>query len=239
LRLKRLEREGKIEPRPDRYEPHLVACSAPGKPVFVFPGSDGLCRRLGLEPLPGDYAAAGRQAARAYTAWDRVLMKSMRVEPGECRSPSGLAAQARSRLVDAGYADIRVVIDRGGPCAERVESHGRVIEVFTVSRLEDRRASVELQVGEVAEPLFEKATLTCNAPSRFRSLLRGALDRAGFEKVGVRGERTDDPCLGGGIGSGPNVVSFAGMARRQWQENKNGFERYLRGKARREGSRAP
>jgi hypothetical protein len=53
-RLRRLEREGRIEKRPDRASPDLVACAYDGSSVaHVFPGSGPVvCRRLGLVPLP-------------------------------------------------------------------------------------------------------------------------------------------------------------------------------------------
>lgn len=52
--LRRLEREGKIEPRPTRY-PHLVACAYEGSSAaHVFPGpGPAVCRRLGLVPWQG------------------------------------------------------------------------------------------------------------------------------------------------------------------------------------------
>jgi hypothetical protein len=53
-RLRRLEREGKIEPRPNRSSPHLVACAYDGSSVaHVFPGpGPAVCHRLGLVPFP-------------------------------------------------------------------------------------------------------------------------------------------------------------------------------------------
>jgi hypothetical protein len=53
-RLRRLEREGRIDERPERDSPHLVACAYEGSSiahVFPAPGS-AVCRRLGLVPLP-------------------------------------------------------------------------------------------------------------------------------------------------------------------------------------------
>lgn len=42
--------------------PDLVACSGPGEPVRVLPGAgDAICERLGLVPLPSDYAEAARE----------------------------------------------------------------------------------------------------------------------------------------------------------------------------------
>lgn len=53
-RLRRLEREGKVEPRPTGYPP-LVACAYEGSSTaHVFPGSGPtVCRRLGLVPWQG------------------------------------------------------------------------------------------------------------------------------------------------------------------------------------------
>lgn len=52
--LRRLEREGKIEPRPTRY-PRLVACAREGSSAaHVFPGiGPAVCERLGLKPWRG------------------------------------------------------------------------------------------------------------------------------------------------------------------------------------------
>jgi hypothetical protein len=53
-RLRRLEREGKIDERPERGSPHLVACTYEGSSIaHVFPApGPAVCRRLGLVPLP-------------------------------------------------------------------------------------------------------------------------------------------------------------------------------------------
>lgn len=131
---RRLGREGKIEyPRGD-YPPHLVACARPGSAIAVFPGPDGVCEKLGFEPLPADYAARGREAARAYTAWNRVLARRIQLEPGGCPSPRPVAAKARRLLAAHGYPDVRVWISAKGPCVKSVESRGRAIEVATGSR---------------------------------------------------------------------------------------------------------
>jgi hypothetical protein len=54
-RLRRLEREGKIEPRAHLSDPPLVACAYEGSSAaLVFPGSGpAICRRLGLVPWEG------------------------------------------------------------------------------------------------------------------------------------------------------------------------------------------
>jgi hypothetical protein len=53
-RLRRLEREGRIDKRPGRESPHLFACAYEGSSVaLVFPGAGpAVCRRLGLVPFP-------------------------------------------------------------------------------------------------------------------------------------------------------------------------------------------
>lgn len=53
--LRRLEREGRIDERPDRDSPRLVACAYEGSATaHVFPGSGpAVCRRLGLVPWQG------------------------------------------------------------------------------------------------------------------------------------------------------------------------------------------
>lgn len=54
-RLRRLEREGKVEPRAHRSVPPLVACANEGSSAaHVFPGpGPAVCRRLGLVPWQG------------------------------------------------------------------------------------------------------------------------------------------------------------------------------------------
>lgn len=132
--LRRLGREGKIDYPRGEYPPHLVACARPGSGIAVFPGPDDLCERLGFEPLPADYAAPGREAARAYTAWNRVLARRIQVKPGHCLPAGPIAARARRLLAAHGYADVQVRISGEGPCAKSVESRGRAIEVSTTTR---------------------------------------------------------------------------------------------------------
>ena len=135
--LRRLGREGKIDyPRGD-YPPHLVACARPGSAISVFPGPHGVCEKLGFEPLPADYAARGREAARAYTGWNRVLARRSQLAPGRCLSPQPVAARARRLLAAHGYPDVRVWISPKGPCAKAVETRGRAVEVATATPRED------------------------------------------------------------------------------------------------------
>lgn len=55
LRLRRLEREGKIDRDPARFSPRLFACAYEGSAAaLVFPAPDpSVCRRLGLVPWKG------------------------------------------------------------------------------------------------------------------------------------------------------------------------------------------
>lgn len=142
--LRRLGREGKIDYPPKRYPPHLVACAKPGSAIAVFPGPDGVCEELGLELLPADYAKPGREAARAYTAWNRVVSTHALVRPGRCPAPTPIAERVRRLLAANGYGDIRVRISPEGPCAKAVEPKGRAIEVTTTGGA-IRRAPGELE----------------------------------------------------------------------------------------------
>ncbi|HEX7245948.1 MAG TPA: hypothetical protein VF245_10315 [Solirubrobacterales bacterium] len=133
--LRRLGREGKIDYPPKRYPPHLVACAKPGSAIAVFPGPGGVCEKLGFEPLPADYAAPGREAARAYTAWNHVVSAHALIKPGRCPAPAPIADRVRGLLAAHGYGDVEVRISPDGPCARAVGSRGRAIEVTTTRRL--------------------------------------------------------------------------------------------------------
>lgn len=130
---RRLGREGKIDYPPKRYPPHLVACARPGSGIAVFPGPDEVCEKLGMEPLPTDYAAPGREAARAYTAWDRVVSGRVGVKPRRCRSPEQIVERVRNLLATHGYGDVPVRISGDGPCARSIEPRGRALEVLTAT----------------------------------------------------------------------------------------------------------
>jgi len=118
--------------------PELVACARAGDPVHVFPSSDpGLCRRLQLEPLPADYAAAGAAAKRAndgVNAIDRRNGMGL-LEPlaTGCASPQTMADSLRERLDDLGYEDVEVAIKGNQPCAFGYQAVGDKIGVLTIS----------------------------------------------------------------------------------------------------------
>lgn len=238
--LSREEEEGKIRRR-DGAVPHLVACSAEDKPVSVFPGGDGLCDRLGLQPLPADYALPGREVARAYTAWDRVLMRRIRVEPGQCPAPGPIAERARRLLRDAGYGDVPVRVSAEGPCAQSVESRGRVIAVLTRTPREDRVAHLAGEAFTVLAGLFERASLNCIAPERFGTLARQALDGAGLDQVRVGLSQRLFPCAygTGGFSLRKLEVEIGASDRKTWRSNRAGFLRHQHrlGKRQNESSR--
>lgn len=148
---RRLGREGKIDYPPHPYPPHLVACSKPGSGIAVFPGTEAVCERFGLQPLPDDYEAPGREAARAYTSWNRILARRFQIlEAGRCLAPEPIAARSRRLLAAAGYGDVPVGIASDGPCAKAVEPRGRTIMVITTSRREDEvsRLAERVQPGK-------------------------------------------------------------------------------------------
>jgi hypothetical protein len=127
---RRLAREGKIDYPKGPYPPPLVACARPDSPVAVFPGGAGVCEELGLKPLPGDYGALGREAARAYAAW-HVLAGQIQIRPENCSPPQRIAARARDLLRAHDYGDVRVLVSGSGPCAKAVEPRGRTVDVLT------------------------------------------------------------------------------------------------------------
>ena len=235
--LRRLGREGKIDYPRGRYPPHLVACSDEGSGISVFPGSDGDCEELGLEPLPADYAAPGREAARAYTAWDRILARRLQVRPGACSPPGPIAERARKLLAAHGYADVRVRISSEGPCAKAVESRGRAIEVLTTTPHEDDAAHVAERAFDALSGLFERASLECIAPERFGALARGVLGRAGLDQVRVGVSQRSWPCAYGSGGFSPDKlqVDVGASDLKTWRFNRAAFLRNKRRMERREG----
>lgn len=228
--LRRLGREGKIDYPPEHYPPHLVACAKPGSGIAVFPGPDGVCEKLGFEPLPSDYAAPGREAARAYTASNRVLSRSAEIKPGGCVAPEPIAARTRRLLVAHGYGDVPVRISADGPCAKAVEPRGRAIEVTTTTPREDHVARLAERAFDVLSGLFERASLECIAPERFGELARDALDRAGLGQVRVGVSQRTFPCTYGSGGFSPEKVQvdIGASDRKTWRFNRAGFRRYHR-----------
>lgn len=225
----RLWREGVLGGKKNAA-PHLVACSGEGEPVFVFPGRDDLCGQLGLQPLPADYAAPGREVARAYTAWDRILMRRIHVKPGLCQSPRVLAERARTLLANAGYSDVPVRISNDGPCAKAFEARGRAIEVTTAAVHEARIEATGNRAFAVLSNLFERASLECIDPDKFGVLARRALRRAGLGQVRVAVSQRMFPCTYGSGGFSPEKlqVEIGASDRKTWRFNRRGSLRYQR-----------
>lgn len=230
-------REGLIGGDPAPTSPHLVACTEEGAGVSVFPGPDGLCKRLGLEPLPADFASAGRTAARAYAAWFKFLMYDAEVPGGECRSPQEMAGQARARLAKTQYSDVGVVIQGDEPCATMVNPEGGAIAVFTTSRSEVRQRGLLERAGSELGPLLDRTIDVCIAPARFEAAARKTFSRAGLSEVKVRvlsraspAEvrarviQRDKPCVGGVSGGDPDALTLFvdGESRTQWKSSSIG-----------------
>lgn len=175
-------------------------------PLLLGIANNVMRHPLGLEPLPADYAAPGREAARAYIGWSRVLSDLQIIKPGNCRSPQSLARETRKRLAKTPYSHLRVVIESDEPCGEGVESRGRVIVVETRTRHEDEVAGVADQASDALTGLSERASLECIAPERFGALARNALDRAGLDQVRVGVSQKFWPCTYGSGGFSPEKL---------------------------------
>lgn len=229
--LRRLGREGKIDYPPAHHPPHLVACANPGSGISVFPGSDGVCEKLGMEPLPADYDGPGREAARAYTAWNRILARRFQgIKPGGCLSPEPIADKVRGLLAAHGYPDVAVRISTEGPCAKSVESRGRAIEVLTTSPHEDDTARLAEQAFHALSGLFKRASLECIPPERFGALARGVLARAGLSQIRVGVTQRVFPCTYGSGGFSPEElrIEIGASDRKTWRFNREGFLRHQR-----------
>lgn len=217
-RMKRLEDEGKIKQDPHRYRPHLVACTGQDKPVLVFPGPDGLCGRLGLEPLPADYASIGRAHARAYAALQRV--GEMMPSASDCPSPRRAAARARARLPER-YADVEVTIDGRYPCAREYRALGGKIVVVTMSRRTAGQERAGERAASALSGLLERATQHCLSADYVRRAARRRLSRVGLDEVTVR-IPGKGPCVIGQWGYDPETaeVELVAQSRWLWEESR-------------------
>lgn len=196
----KLWREGVVDTRRGPASPHLVACTGDGKPVYVFPGPDGLCDRLGLVPLPSDYAARGAAHTRAF----RALFEIGELPPSPkiaCLSPQYAASRARARLasVDAGVA---VSIQGAQPCAREYRVVGDHIAVITFSRArgiaQRRGARISIALRSLVEGLTPDR---CQAPDAFLQKARRRLAAAGLGDVAVR-MSGHGSCVSGSYGEG-------------------------------------
>ena len=226
----RLWREGIVDSNRGSTSPHLVACSEPGAGIAVFPGPDELCDRLDLEPLPADFAAAGREAGRAYTAWSRLLTDLQTVPAGSCPAPEALAARVRARLADSEYSDVSVVVSDAGPCAREVDPEGAAIAVLTGSRFEDRQRGLERLAVDAMFPLLDRTIDACIEPVKFEAMARATLLRAGLDEVGVHAGPKSRPCVGSSYGFRfrPPSLSFGTESLKLWEFNSRGQKKARR-----------
>jgi hypothetical protein len=209
-KCERTWREGAMTGGDSTKVPPLVACTAENRPVMVFPGAgDAVCERLGLVPLPSDYAPAGRAHARAYAALFELKSRGAPAPNSACPSPQAQVAFARDLLLTA-YPDVPVSIEGGEPCAGGYEFAGEQadgIGVITVSMARGRaiydarmrRRSIG-EVQDVLDPIFgsppryRRARERCLDPAELAVAARRALARAGRHDVEVRVE-DDEECV--------------------------------------------
>jgi hypothetical protein len=192
LRLRRLEREGKIPERADKTPP-LVACTGKGRGVLVMPGPAGTCQRLGLVPLPHDYEPIAVSHARAYRAWFEIEKATdweslARLGDVVCASPQAAAARARVALshLDPVHAVVPVRIHGGLPCAKELDAQGGGLNVVTITRTTAREEARGRAASEALRGLGDRTRERCVAPAEFLREARVRLERAGVTGVEVR-----------------------------------------------------
>lgn len=216
----RLWREGVLGmQRKTRSKPHLVACTAKDEPVLVFPGPDGLCARLGLEPLPEDYAEIGRAHARAFAALHHV--GEMVPATSRCPSPEEAAARARTRLPER-YSDVAVAIDGREPCAREYRALGGRIVVRTMSRAVAGQERNGERVSAALLGLFGRLSSHCLPPERVRQAALLHLSSAGVEGATVR-VKGNGPCVtSSSWGYDPRsaTVDLFAQSRRSWAASR-------------------
>jgi len=187
-----LWREGAVSGAGTAEPPPLVACTAKGEPVRVFPGADvSRCHDLGLEPLPSDYRTAASASARAHEAL-RVLA-SVNAAASICPAPDAQAAMARERLADANRA-VAVTVRGEGPCAGGFDVSGDHVFVKTVSTNQAHTNWLDARVRTALEPLFTDPGGGCRSPQQVADHARGLLDAADLSQVAVR-VSGDGECL--------------------------------------------
>ncbi|HZV72353.1 MAG TPA: hypothetical protein VFF79_01440 [Conexibacter sp.] len=180
----KLWREGAMTAGRRSTAPQLVACTGERQPVRVFPAADAaVCRRLGLVPLPADYAPAGAASGRAHAALAKL--STLPTATTDCPSPQALADGARARLAAVGR-DVRVVIAGSGPCAGGYDVANDHVVVTTVSRREARENRVVTRVEQALRAVFADARPGCRSPRQLADAARRALAGAGLRDVTVK-----------------------------------------------------
>lgn len=194
----RLWREGVVDTRRGPSSPHLVACTGDHKPVYVFPGPDGVCERLGLVPLPADYAPLGTAHARAF----RALFEIGELRPGgACLPPAVAANQARAKLRAVG-ATVAVSVQGSGPCAHEYRAVGGRIAVVTSSAAVAEAEQRSVRIGHALSGLIEGlGNGRCVSPAEFRRQAQRRLAAVGLGAVEVRISGRGR-CVGGSYGEG-------------------------------------
>ncbi len=191
--------EGVVDVDAPPGAPPLVACTSEGQPVRVFPGpGPSVCRRLGLVPLPSDYASAGAAHARAYAAFSSL--EGVPSPNSGCPSPQVQADFARTQLTGR-YRSVEVFVEGSEPCGGGYELAGERIAVVTVSRdrarmnrlhIADRRVLSRINAALApvfgSPPRYRRTLARCVDPAEFAIEARGVLAGAGFGNVEVKVE---------------------------------------------------
>lgn len=233
--------EGVVDVDAPPGAPHLVACTGAGQPVRVFPGPGvSVCRRLGLVPLPADYASAGAAHARAYAAF--YTLEGVPSPDSNCPSPQAQADFARAQL-SGKYKGVEVVIEGGEPCGGGYELAGERIVVGTVSRgrarvnrlhISRRRDLARVEAALVpifgSPPRYRRTRARCLAPDEFAGEVRRTLANAGFPGVEVSvegdgecvstGARYNTCCWTADDDGASFLAAIRTMTRAEWKADK-------------------
>jgi hypothetical protein len=190
----------------------LVACRAP-EHVAVLPGGPRLCARLGLEPLPAEYATA-RARVRALERELAALEAS-----ADCAPLDEFTARAQRVLDRLGWTGWRVKVrdDLGsGPCGSALGYNGDGSRSIEGSLLADerrlivtpgpRRSTLDLLDGPGVR-VMDASGERCYTVDGIERLVRDRLPAggralsfttssrpAGTGIVGARGDRLDEGC---------------------------------------------
>ncbi len=210
-KCERFWREGVVR-TDDTTPPELTACTGASAGIAVFPAGPGVCDRLGLVPLPSDYAPLGVSRARAYAAL--FSLRGIPAARSTCASPSKQAAIARNRLSrNPRFKDVEVAIEGDEPCGGGYELEDDHIAVLTISRERaelNRFASARRLARGVAEE-------RCLAPTEFINVARGKLAKAGLDDIEVRVAGSGE-CVSPGhnVNDEIVVVTFPALSHAAW-----------------------
>jgi hypothetical protein len=173
--------------------PELVACASAGDPIVVVPGGARTCATLGLEPLPGDVAAAGQALGRAKAILQRDW--DLNRPASRCEQPQAVLDHARGLLESAGVRDVRVALAGGGPCAGPPDfsSGGALVRIPTVARDEAADSYEFRLIGAALEPLDARSD--CEDPQQAAARARQLLVDAGLAHVRVAVAAQGGPCF--------------------------------------------